>query len=206
VRAEKSWNYELGVKSSWFSDRLSVNVAGFINDVSDFQVALTGDTGFFDDIANAEALIKGLEIEAKAIPLSGLDLIAGFGYTDAKYTDYVNPFTGEDFEDNRLIYTPEFTYNLAAQYRAKFGLFSRVELQGLGNYFFSDDNTLKQDSLALVNARIGYEADRYGIYLYINNLFDHEYLTSAFVSGTAGSTLASYGDRRTFGVQVKSEF
>ena len=206
VEAEKSWNYELGVKSSWLSDRLSVNVAGFINDVSDFQVALTGDTGFFEDIANAEALIKGLEIEAKAVPLPGLDLIAGFGYTDAKYTDYVNPFTGEDFEGNRLIYAPEFTYNLAVQYRAKFGLFSRVELQGLGNYFFSDDNTLKQDSLALVNARIGYEADRYGIYLYVNNIFDQEYLTAAFVSGTAGSTLASYGDRRTFGVQVKSEF
>jgi len=206
VRAEKSWNYEIGVKSSWLSDRLSVNVAGFINDVSDFQVALTGDTGFFENIANAEALIKGLEIEAKAVPLPGLDLIAGFGYTDAKYTDYVNPFTGEDFEGNRLIYAPEFTYNLAVQYRAKFGLFSRVELQGLGNYFFSDDNTLKQDSLALVNTRIGYEADRYGIYFYVNNLFDQEYLTAAFVSGTAGSTLASYGDRRTFGVQVKSEF
>ena len=99
--------------------------------------------------------------------------------------------------------SPEFTYNLAVQYRAQFGLFSRVELQGLGNYFFNDDNSLKQESLALVNARIGYEVDRYGIYFYVNNLFDKEYLTAAFVSGT---TLASYGDRRTFGVQVKSEF
>jgi iron complex outermembrane recepter protein len=187
VGAEKSWNYELGVKSSWWDDRLSVNVTGFINDVSNLQVALTGDTGFFEDITNAEVLIKGLEIEAKAKPLSGLDLIAGFGYTDAEYTDYINPFTGEDLEGNRLIYAPEFTLNLAAQYRAKFGLFSRVELQGLGNYFFDDENNLKQDSLALVNARIGYEADKYGIYLFVNNLFDKEYLTSAFVSGTTGS-------------------
>ena len=107
VRAEKSWNYEVGVKSSWFGDRLSLNVAGFINDVSDFQVTLTGDTGFFEDITNAEVLIKGFEIEAKAVPVTGLDLIAGFGYTDAEYTDYVNPFTGEDFEGNRLIYAPE---------------------------------------------------------------------------------------------------
>jgi iron complex outermembrane recepter protein len=206
VRAEKSWNYELGVKSSWWDDRLSVNVTGFINDVSDLQVALTGDTGFFEDITNAEVLIKGLEIEAKAKPIEGLDLIAGFGYTDAEFTDYINPFTEEDFEGNKLLYTPEFTLNLAAQYRAKFGLFSRVELQGLGNYFFDDENNLKQDSLALVNARIGYEADKYGIYLFVNNLFDKEYLTSAFVSGTTGSTLASYGDRRTFGIQVKSEF
>jgi iron complex outermembrane recepter protein len=206
VEAEKSWSYELGVKSSWLEDRLSVNVAGFINDVSDLQVALTGDTGFFEDITNAEVLIKGLEIEAKAKPLSGLDLIAGFGYTDAEYTDYINPFTGEDLEGNQLLYTPEFTLNLAAQYRTQFGLFSRVELQGLGNYFFDDENNLKQDSLALVNARIGYEAEQYGIYLFVNNLFDKEYLTSAFVSGTTGSTLASYGDRRIFGLQVSSKF
>lgn len=206
VEAEKSWNYELGVKSSWLGDRLSVNVAGFINDVSNYQVALTGDTGFFEDITNAEVLIRGVELEAKAKPIQGLDLIAGFGYVDAEYTDYINPFTGEDFEGDRLIYAPEFTYNLAAQYRTKFGLFSRVELQGLGNYFFNDDNSLKQDSLALVNARIGYEADKYGIYFFANNIFDTEYLTAAFVSDTTGSTLASYGDRRTFGIQVKSEF
>lgn len=39
-----------------------------------------------------------------------------------------------------------------------------------------------------------------------NLRFDTEYLTSAFVSDTAGSTLASFGDRRTFGVQVKAKF
>ena len=206
VEAEKSWNYELGVKSSWFGDRLSINVAGFINDVSDFQVFIPADLGSSPEITNAEVLIRGFEIEAKAKPISGLDLIAGFGYTDAEYTDYTNPFTGVNFDGNKLIYAPEFTYNLAAQYRAQFGLFSRVELQGLGNYFFNDDNSLKQDSLTLVNARIGYEANKYRVYFFVNNIFDEEYLTAAFVSGTTGSTLASYGDRRTLGVQVKSKF
>lgn len=206
VRAEKSWNYELGVKSSWLGDRLTVNVAGFINDVSDFQVALAGDTGFFEDITNAEVLIKGVELETKAKPLPGVDLIASFGYLDGEYTEYVNPFSGVDFEGKELIYVPEFTYNLAAQYRAQFGLFSRVELQGLGNSFFNDENTLQQDSFALVNARIGYEADQYGVYLFVDNIFDQEYLTAAFASGTAGDTLAAYGDRRTFGIQLKSEF
>jgi hypothetical protein len=46
------------------------------------------------------------------------------------------------------------------------------------------------------------------LYLFPNssNIFDEEYLTSAFFSATAGRNLASYGDRRTFGIQVKSEF
>ncbi|NJR48092.1 MAG: TonB-dependent receptor [Hyellaceae cyanobacterium CSU_1_1] len=39
----------------------------------------------------------------------------------------------------------------------------------------------------------------------VNNLFDEEYITTAFV-GAAPDPLAAYGDRRTFGVQVKTKF
>lgn len=202
VRAEKSWNYELGLKSTWLDDRLSLNFAAFLNDISDYQIALIGDTGITEDITNGTVEVTGFELEAKATPIQGFDLIAGFGYANAKYTDYTNSFTNENFTGNRLIYSPEYTYNLALQYRADWGLFSRVELQGLGNYFFNDANTLKQDPFALVNARIGYEQDKYGVYFYVNNLFDEKYITAAF----GADPLAAYGDRRTFGIQLKSEF
>jgi iron complex outermembrane receptor protein len=205
VRAEKSWNYELGLKSAWLDNRLSLNFAAFINDISDYQIALTGDAGFFEEITNGKVEVTGFELEAKATPIEGLDFIAGFGYANAEYTDYTNPFTGENFNGNRLIYSPKYTYNLTLQYRSTWGLFSRVELQGLGKYFFNDANTLKQDAFALVNARVGYEAENYGIYFYVNNLFDEEYVTTAFV-GAAPDPLAAYGDRRTFGIQVQTDF
>ncbi|NJL52467.1 MAG: TonB-dependent receptor [Hydrococcus sp. SU_1_0] len=205
VRAEKSWNYELGLKSTWLDNRLSLNFAAFLNDISDYQIALIGENGALEEITNGEVEVTGFELEAKATPAKGLDLIAGFGYANAEYTDYANAFTGESFNGNRLIYSPEYTYNLALQYRHDWGLFSRVELQGLGRYFFNDGNTLTQDPLALVNARVGYEQDKYGIYLYVDNLFGAEYLTTAFV-GATGETLGAFGDRRTLGIQVQTEF
>lgn len=203
VRPEKLWSYELGVKSNWLGDRLIANLAVFWNKVDDYQLLLPDSRGFASDIANGEVEANGVELEFRAKPFQGFDLIAGFGYTNAEFTRYTNPFTGQNFNGNRPTYSPEYTYNLALQYRSPGGIFSRVELQGLGTYFFNDANTVKQDPFALVNTRIGYEGKNYGIYLYVNNIFDERYVTTAF---RAPNTLVSYGDRRTFGFQVRANF
>lgn len=203
VRPEKSWNYEVGIKTSWLNNRLIANFAAFWNDISDYQVSVTGEDGFTRDNANAEVEIKGVELEIRATPIDGFDIIAGFGYADGQFTKYTNPFTGQNFIGKRLTFAPEYTYNLAVQYRSQSGLFSRLELQGVGTYFFDEANTIKQNPFALINTRIGYEGKNYGIYFYVNNLFDEIYVTTAFRPPDA---LVSYGDRRTFGLQVRTSF
>ena len=203
VRPEKLWSYELGIKSAFLDNRITANVAVFWNDVDDYQVLLPDDRGFARDIANAKVNTNGVELELGAKPFKGFDIIAGFGYTNAEYTKYTNPFNGRNFNGKNLTYSPEYTYNLALQYRSLGGIFSRLELQGLGTYFFNDANTLKQNPFVLVNTRIGYEAKKYGIYFFVNNIFDETYYTVAF---REFSPLVSYGDRRTFGFQVKASF
>lgn len=204
VRPEKLWSYEVGIKSNWFDNRLTANLAVFWSNVNDYQILLPDNTGLFSLIANGGVKTNGIEFEVTARPTKGLDLTAGFGYTNARYTDYTNPFTGESFNGNKLTYAPEFTFNLGVQYRSPGGFFSRVDWQGFGMYFFNDSNTLKQPPFSLINARIGYEWRNTGIYLFVNNLFDQRYLTIAFTGFSAD--LASYGDRRTFGFQVRSTF
>ncbi|MEO1349819.1 MAG: TonB-dependent receptor [Cyanobacteria bacterium J06635_15] len=112
VDPENSWNYEIGLKTSWLDDRLGVNLAAFYNDISDAQI-LVLDNNFFADIFNAEARSIGAELEVRATPFDGFDIIAGVGYTDAEFTDNANPFTGEDFDGNQLLYSPDYTYNVA---------------------------------------------------------------------------------------------
>ncbi|WP_238393215.1 TonB-dependent receptor domain-containing protein [Myxacorys almedinensis] len=203
--SETSWNYELGFKSSWLDDRLTVNLAAFSNHLDNYQVLLPDNTGAFSNVANAEARIRGVELEIKATPVRGLDVIAGFGYADAKFTDYTNPFTGQNFNGNRLTLAPNFTYNLALQYRSVRGIFARLDLQGVGKYFFDDGNQLKQHPFALVNARIGYENSNWGIYLFAMNLLNTEYVTSAYFFPPP-QAVGTYGDRRMFGIQVKAAF
>ena len=91
------------------------------------------------------------------------------------------------------------------QYRSPGGFFGRFELQGTGTVFFDEANEIKENPFAIANARVGYEFDNTGIYLFSNNLFNTEYVTLAF-PGFSGETLAGYGDRRTFGIEVRGEF
>ena len=202
LRPERSWSYEVGAKSSWFEDRLTANFAAFWTNVSDYQVLIANQTRIFQDITNAEVRTSGIELELRARPSEGIELIAGLGTANARFTDYTNPLTGQDLTGNKLTYAPRYTYNLAVQYRRN-SIFGRLELQGYGTTFFNDGNTLKQDPYTLVNARVGYEWEKYGIYLYVNNLFDKRYLNGTFVGA---ETLAAFGDRRLFGFQVQSDF
>ena len=202
--AETSWNYEVGLKSSWLGDRLAVNLAVFHNPVSNFQVISFDELlGSFTD--NADVTITGFEIEARATPIIGLDFIAGLGVADAEFTDFNNPFTGIDASGNQLTFAPSFSYNLAVQYRIPNGVFGRIGLQGLGKTFFDDANTLEQDPYAIVDARLGYEREDFGIYLFANNIFDTEYINQAF-SLTPIGAIASFGAPATYGIQFRSRF
>lgn len=205
-RQERSWNYELGVRSSWLDNRLAVNFTFFHNPVNDYQVVLfSPGSGLPREIGNGDVSITGFELETRATPLEGLDFIAGFGLANARFTDFSNPFSGESFDGNRVPYAPAFTYNLAVQYRSPIGLLGRLELQGLGTTFFDERNAIKQDPFAVFNARLGYEFENYGIYLFANNIFDNRYLTNVFPFG-GGTNLATFGTPATYGVQFRANF
>ncbi len=112
-REEKSWTYEVGLKSFWLDNRLTSNLSLFYTNVNDYQVLLTDNDGFFRNVANANVNITGLEFEVKSQPLQGLDLTAGIGYVNSKFQNYSNPFTGINYSNNRVPLAPELTYNLA---------------------------------------------------------------------------------------------
>lgn len=199
--AETSWNYEVGLKSAWLDDRLIVNLAAFYNDTSNFQ--FPSDQAGNVIIGNADIRTIGAELEVLARPVDGLELSAGLGLLNAEFRNGTNAFTGAALAGNRTPFSPSLTYNIAAQYRSESGILGRLEVIGFGNTFFDDLNTIDQGAFALVNARLGYEFDNYGIYLFADNLFDTRYVTQAF---DFGNTIAVYGAPRTFGVQVRANF
>ncbi|MEH2245259.1 TonB-dependent receptor domain-containing protein [Nostoc sp.] len=202
---EKTWSYEVGLKSSWLNNRLIANLSVFHNDVNNYQVLQYDESGFFGRVNNVDLKATGVEFELKAKPAKGFDLTASVGYVDSEYKNYFNSDTGVDLSNNQVPLAPQITYNLTAQYRSPGGLFARAELRGYGITYFDDQNQIKQDPYALVNARIGYEAEKYGIYLYANNLFDTRYITSGYLFPVPDGT-AGFGDPVTYGVQIKANF
>ncbi len=136
--------WEIGSKSRFFNDRLSVNLALFHSDYTDIQVPgsigvdTTGD-GVNDTFAGVttnagEATVQGIELEIGAILAydllaagDQLNLAGAFGYIDADYDEFItavtDPVTGEtslqDVSDQRVFQnTPSRTAHVNLRYDA----------------------------------------------------------------------------------------
>lgn len=210
--------YEIGAKTSWLDNRLRVNAAVFFNDYTDIQVivvqadSLTGQ--IFSRVENAgEAETKGFEVELLGQISAGLELSAGLGYTDAEFTR-VQP-GGEFSESSKFIQTPEWTANVALQYRRPLGGRGSLVMRsdyGYRSEFFNDARNsplIREDGYGLLNASLGFESagGSYGVRVFATNLTDEKYLLFG-IDGMSGLGFASgtYGRPREWGLTAFYRF
>ena len=120
-------SYEVGAKFSALDNRLEVNIAGFVSDYKDMQQNLTlpgGPTGNQTVTGNVAggALIKGIELDGSLRLTDNLRLTGSLAVLDSKFRNFVaNGVFGAaivpfDYSANRLIYAPDFTASLGAEY------------------------------------------------------------------------------------------
>ncbi|WP_419657229.1 TonB-dependent receptor [Desulfosarcina variabilis str. Montpellier] len=192
--AQTSWNYELGAKTNWLGNRLSMNAALFYIDIDDIHVYSEPSPGVWIASNAAKAHSQGVELEVRARPLHGLDIGAAFGWVDAQFDEY------GDYTDNTLQYIPAYTLNVNIQYRFASGWFARAEMEGFGKTYYDEANTLDRSPFELFHAKVGYETAHWDLYLYGNNLLDKEYFTSKSFSRN------SVGEPRTIGVMASLRF
>lgn len=79
-------SWELGLKSDLFDRRMRVNLAVFDYDIEDFQVLeFTGVQFVTSNVPKAQS--KGVEIEALALPVEGLEVSLNYTYADSNYPE-----------------------------------------------------------------------------------------------------------------------
>ncbi|PIE70961.1 MAG: TonB-dependent receptor [Deltaproteobacteria bacterium] len=207
--SEFSWNYEAGMKSSWFKNHLNFNMACFYIDIKDQQIVQllpTADT-LTKNAGRSRSI--GFEVETRALLFNGLTLESGFGFADSTFKDNKDLLAGTDYADNETPVSPEYTYNLALQYNKKvsdnWDIFVRTELNGIGPFFWDDANTLKQSSYQLANMNIGLESEILDIVLWARNLFDENYQAVAFAF-PGSDPVGQSGDPLTMGITVRARF
>ncbi len=206
---EYTWNYELGIKTNWFNNRLLANCSLYHITMDDKQVSEYTAGGGIAQISNAaEAHSQGIELEVRARVAQGLDLFGSFGYVDTEIDEW--NAGSSDFSGNKMPNTPEYTYSLGGQYRHVSGFFGRADLLGTGEMYgnVQNDSHVQLDAYALLNLRCGYESDSYDIVFWCKNVFDKEYYTSAFDYGDPSESIgvAQNGDPRSLGVTVTYRF
>ncbi len=213
---EYTWNYELGVKTSWLDNKLLVNLVAFYIDISNKQVSevTAASTAKISNAAKAESM--GIELEIQAMPLDGLTLYGNLGimqtriidwYDSNSYNNVTNTYGAYDYAGNELPFSPNISYSVGAMYQHESGIYGRVDVLGNGGYYYNAKNTNneKEPAYATVNARLGYVYENFDISVYANNIFNKEYYTSRTNLYGYG-LLAFEGNPREIGMTISYTF
>ncbi len=214
---ESSWNYEVGNKTAWLDDRLTVNLAAFYINWSDLQLNLPLGTQYY--IANAgNADSKGVELEVNLRPVAGWDVFSGVGYTDARFLSGATTIQTGAYGNNstvnvggrHLIYTPEFTANAGSQYTWQICqaavLYARAEIVVYGDYWYNPANTAAQTAYSLTNFRAGLRGHHWFAEGWVNNAFDTHYVPIAFEYPGGSGFIGESGAPVTFGLRAGLNF
>jgi iron complex outermembrane receptor protein len=93
VKPETVNHYELGLKTQFLDRRVTLNLAAFWTEISDYQATVTnGQLGVLRGyLANAgKVRTRGIEFDSAFRPTSRLSLYANGAYTDATYVRFVD--------------------------------------------------------------------------------------------------------------------
>ena len=205
---EYSNNFELGLKSNYYNNRIHANLAVFYNTVQDVQVPTLILPDAITVIKNAGGLVsKGFEAEVQGIVFPGFEMTYHFGYTHAKYTSGSISQNGNpvQLDGKHQVFTPEMTSMLAVQYNRSISksvnAFVRGEWFYFGKQYFDLLNLQTQTSYQLLNVSTGVSYSVFNFSLWFRNIGDTRYIAYAYDFGAA-----RLGDPFTFGISLKYRF
>jgi iron complex outermembrane recepter protein len=205
---EYSNNYEAGLKTNYFNNRLHASLAVFYTTVQDAQVPTLILPDAITVVKNAGGLVsKGFDAEMQALVLPGLELTWNLGYTHANYTSgqLSSNGTAVDLNGKHQVFTPDMTSMLAIQYSRpvskSVNAFLRGEWFYFGKQYFDLLNQQVQPDYQLFNASAGMSYKQFGLSLWMRNIAGKEYVAYAYDFGAA-----RLGDPFTVGVSVKYVF
>ncbi len=203
-------NFEGGLKSSWFDNRLIVNGAVFFQKVDDFQVFFVqGSSGaqILDTIDDVD--IYGVELEVQALVADGLQLFGGLGTTNTEIKEWaVNPqYVGNKTPKNtpwKLNLGFQFTVPVTADINAQM----RLDYEHRSKKFWHPDNVDVQRRLDLVDFRLGLDADKWSFFVWGKNLSNERYYADFNSSNFSGlpNDIGFRAQSRTYGVDGRYKF
>ncbi len=234
VDPEIPTNYEVGIKSQWFDNRLRVNGAAYYTQFKDFQ-ASAQVAGAFPPIfflTNAGELeTQGIELDVNAQVLENLSLQASLAYTDAIFSDWddapcyarqtvaqgcVNE--AQDLSGADMPNSPDWAFYISPTYYIPV---PSMPFDGFvsGSYFWRDEvqfdtannPLLTGDPYGTFDLYTGIAArdGRYRLQFFVQNLFDEFYASGIGgqeVVGVEAAQLLQYTYTRRFGVSLQMDW
>lgn len=190
---EKADTWEIGFKSTFADRAVRLNGAVFYTDYKDLQLSIQRQTTPVF-VNGGDARIKGFELEAQIVPVAGLSIDLGVGYTDAKYKRIAPGVIGIT-TNSRFVNTPKWQLHGGLSYRADLGAFQltpRVDVAYSSTTALDPENTplLIRPGVTTVDTSLTLNpgSDNVELQFGVRNLFDKRYLVSGYVSDLAITT------------------
>lgn len=189
VPQETTKTAEVGFKSALLDGRVRANGALFRTKLENQQYfVFVGAIGAQVLVPIEDVEIFGGEFDITANLAEGFDIYAAVGVTDGEVKEYS---LNSAAVGNVSPYTPDYTFNAGAQYRAPLFSnimgFARVDYERRGRQYWDPENTTSRSQLDLVNLRFGVEdADgRWSLISTFENLTNEDYNSEYVLGGFA---------------------
>lgn len=201
---EDSEQFEVGAKAEFFDGRLQATGALYRIDKNNVLVFEEGQPVLRDGQSS-----QGAELSVTGQPIPGMNVVAGYAYTDSEIKGSSNPL----LVGNRPRNVGEHTFNLWASYELQSGPLEGLGLGGgvfhISDRFGDDANSFSLGAYTLVDLSAWYTLQAPGlgpgrtIRLQVagKNLFDEEYF-----SASGGNERISIGTPRAFFGSVSFDF
>lgn len=207
IDPEFVWTTEIAYRDESIKGlRYGVNL--FYNMYTDQQILVTENGQNFTSSAG-KSVSYGAEIEGRYAFGDGWQAYGALGLLQTEIKDltsFVCTGPGGTCDGNEFPESPAVTASLGAVYKHPSGWFGAMNANYTSQYYSnaSIDNKDIQlvDGYFLANARAGYKYGYFKASVYVDNIFDNDYLTSISSDGIE----ANVGDGRTFGVQLEARF
>lgn len=224
-QADKTTNYEVGVRSDLLDKRLSVDVAAFLVDWKKIQlfesIQVPGQPPFGINANGGTARSKGVEWTFGYTPVTGLTFTLVGAYVDAYLTAPAPDAGGND--GDQLPYAPKWSTSLDGAYTWRafkdFDAFAGATWSYIGSRFndfsatpgatgaYEPEPRPELSSYNTVNLRAGLENGRWAFELYCKNVGDTRGITYYVNSGAPNfGGVIGYVQPRTLGGTVTARF
>lgn len=170
-KPEFAVQFEGGVKLNILNEKFTSNLSYYNIKVKD-KIRIDRQNPLLS-IQDGTQLSEGIDVDIRANPIIGLNILLGYSYNESKFTK-----SDQNIEGKRPIGTPKNIFNFWSSYT-----FNEI-VNGLGigigiiyssDYFYDDANSLSIPSYALLKSSLFYDSSKFRISFTGENLTNQKY-------------------------------
>lgn len=213
---EYLWNYEVGIKGQTMKGALDYSVSLFSMEREDVQISTSEQLDPNDPLTfiylidnAAEGYNRGIELDSVLSLDENWSLQFNLGYLDSKIDEYIG--ADQILSGREQAHAPNYTANLALDYRNEDGWFGRIEMNAKDGFYYSYSHQQRAESSELVNLKLGYEEEFWSYYFWARNVFDEKYTVRGFFFANEppdweNKLYTRLGDPRHMGVTIRYRY